>query len=721
MVGTLPKADSSCIAKWPAVASLALVLAACGGGGGGGAPAPAPPDPPPPTPAPSTVTISGAVTYDFVSFDPGPGLNLDSPVARPARQVQVQFIDGVDVVASTRTDLNGEYSLDVEANRSGHIRVRAESIESGLPGWGFRVVDNTSADALYVLDGAVLSSGEADSQRDLHAASGWTGASYGNERAAAPFAIIDTLLVGRDFVLSADATTDFPALNVNWSPNNVASFDVNGEPDTATGEIGTSFFSGTSGIFLLGEEDVDTEEYDQHVILHEFGHYLEFSFARNDSIGGPHSLGDRLDMRVAFSEGWATAFAALALDGEVYRDSNGPQQAGAFGFSLESAGVLTHGWFAEVSVQELIYDLVDANSDAPDNFTFPFASVWSVMTGPVATTTAVTSVFPFLNAIKADHPADNVALDLLAASQEIGSISTDFGESATNNTGSADVLPIYTALTVNGPAVNLCSTDEFSSGITGATNKLSSRRFIRFTPPATGGVTITQTATSIPDGDYADPDFWVHRQGRLAASIGPPNDACTNTADASWVPGNCVESASLALTAVEHVLEIEEWTNTNADDDPEFPPIGRTCFDVTVTQPKPQSPIAITAEFASPPQVGMPLELTLSVTADGDMSGVRISLAADDPLAMIDPLDAIGVATLSAGQSSDFAVTVLPLLDQTHALRVTVTATIDGMVQTRTVAVPIRLPGSAPQKTEVRVTGNNEERVRSFTAIETVR
>jgi hypothetical protein len=42
---------------------------------------------------------------------------------------------------------------------------------------------------------------------------------------------------------------------------------------------------------------------------------------------------------------------------------------------------------------------------------------------------------------------------------------------------------------------------------------------------------------------------------------------------------------TISLPSVEHVLEIEEWTNTNDSDDPDYPPIGRTCFDVTVTQP----------------------------------------------------------------------------------------------------------------------------------------
>ena len=71
-----------------------------------------------------------------------------------------------------------------------------------------------------------------------------------------------------------------------------------------------------------------------------------------------------------------------------------------------------------------------------------------------------------------------------------------------------DPAPALTAGTwLNGPAVNLCSTNQFGTGPSGAINKLGSRRFLRFSSTIAGTVTITQTATSIPAGEFADPDF----------------------------------------------------------------------------------------------------------------------------------------------------------------------------------------------------------------------
>ncbi len=386
-------------------------------------------------------------------------------------------------------------------------------------------------------------------------------------------------------MLDAVPDASFPPLDIHWSENNVATFGEDGQPDFDTGEIGTSLFSFSEGLFLLGDEDADTEEYDPHVILHEFAHYLEFRFSRSDSLGGPHALGDRLDLRVAFSEGWATAFAGLALGDPVYRDAGGPGQSGAFVFDIEGGNNSAPGWFSEQSVHELVYDLVDASIDGNDIFGYPFAAVWSVMTGPVRTTRALTSIFAFLNRFKRANVADQAALDLLAADQAIASITTDFGENETNDAGSADVLPVYADISVNGAPVNVCSTDEFTSDATGSVNKLGSRRFLRFTPPSAGSVTITMTATSIPAGNFADPDFELYRQGWFSESTGPPSMACEDVAALGWSPGDCVETASVSLVASEHIIDAYEWTNTNESDDPDYPPIGRTCFDVRVTQP----------------------------------------------------------------------------------------------------------------------------------------
>jgi hypothetical protein len=570
---------------------VAGLLAACSGGSDDGSTT----SPPPPPPPGDNVTISGRITYDFVPHSVFGGLDYGAIEARPARLVSVEFVEGTNVLVSTQTDTDGHYSLSVPPNTTGFVRARAESSRSGTPGWNFRVRDNTSANAIYTLDGDARSSGTTDSTRDLNAPSGWTNSHYGEPRAAAPFAILDTIYAGAEYLL-AQTPMELPTLDIYWSPDNVSAFNDAGDPDPSTGQIGSSQYAvdpgfDMNGIYLVGEEDSDTDEYDPFVILHEFGHYLENQLGRSDSIGGPHARGDKLDLRVAFSEGWSTAFAGLALGDSVYEDTGGLHQGGSYSFDMEGRTNPAPGWYSEQSMYELIYDLGDAVVDGNDGIELPFADIWSVLTGHMVATRALTSIFPFLNEIKADHAGDASLVDALAGDQSIDPVTTDFGDGETNDAGDPAILPVYRDLDVNGPAVNVCSTDEFTSSATGSVNKLGSRRLIRFTPPAAGTVTIQVTATDIPSGHYADPDWVVHSGILSVTSEGPPSAACQDINNAAWDPSECVEPgpdaspATIPVDVDDYVLDVYEWTNTeDATLNPDYAPIGLTCFDVTVTQ-----------------------------------------------------------------------------------------------------------------------------------------
>jgi hypothetical protein len=142
---------------------------------------------------------------------------------------------------------------------------------------------------------------------------------------------------------------------------------------------------------------------------------------------------------------------------------------------------------------------------------------------------------------------------------------------------SKDFNTIYNSVAVGATLQNVCSLDDYTSALTGAENKLASRRFVRFTVTNPGLHTITVKARP-PLNAPADPDVVLHRgNGLKLVSDNPPTCAAVSPADA------CVEQFSPTLSAGEYVLEVYEWTNTNALDDAE-PPIGRTCFDVTVTR-----------------------------------------------------------------------------------------------------------------------------------------
>jgi len=153
-------------------------------------------------PVAQNVTVSGTLTYDRVPFPSiaRTGLDYLNIVQQPIRQAPVELVNAAGVVVdSTVSDDNGGYSFTVLSGENVRVRVRSE-IQRGAPNEiDFKVVDNTSGDAVYALQGTVSEVPTANQTRDLNAGSGWGGTSYTSTRAAAPFALLDTIYGAIDF------------------------------------------------------------------------------------------------------------------------------------------------------------------------------------------------------------------------------------------------------------------------------------------------------------------------------------------------------------------------------------------------------------------------------------------------------------------------------------------------------------------------------------------
>jgi len=567
------------------VASMLLLflLAGCHHGGGDSAPPNGP-----------NVTVNGTVTFDLVpTANIGGVWQLDYANTRsaPARGVVIQVISGSNLLATTTTDDTGAYSISAPSNGNVFVRARAEMNRVGSPGWRAGILDNTQGDGLYVLDSDTFLLGASGATRDLHAASGWGGSSYTSERAAAPFAILDTVYDAMRFVLASEPALTFPVLEIHWSSNNVPSVGTNG-PVASTGQIGSTFYDSTNGIYLLGAQDNDTDEYDRSVISRVWGQYLADAFGRDDSAAGPHAPGDQLDLRVAFREGWGNAIAAMVTGDPVYRDTQGPRQAQGFSFNVEGEPASnpnpTPGWFSERSIGELIYNVYDSNanfvpagSTTQDNVALGFGPIFDVLTGPLKNTPAQTSIFPFINGLQKAAPQDALNIDALVRAEGMDSIVDDYGTTETHfgTPQTPKLTSVYDSVTVNGGASNVCSLDAFKSTASGSVDKLGSRRYVRFSVTTSGTYTFKATAVNPPAA--ADPDLVLHQIGEIARSEGAPTASCTQ----SWqtTPGVCTETFTAPLSPGDYTLKVYEWTNIAGD--PSQPPIGDTCFDVTVTGP----------------------------------------------------------------------------------------------------------------------------------------
>ncbi|MFO1426707.1 MAG: hypothetical protein U1F11_06980 [Steroidobacteraceae bacterium] len=562
--------------RWLAPVAL-ICLSACGGGGstaGGGSISTAPSPAPAPT---SAVTVSGALTYDRVPFSAtsSAGLDFGAIVSQPIRGATVEALSASSqsVLASTTADASGQYSLSVPASTDLFIRVKAELRRSGGPAWTVSVRDNTSADALYVLDSASFNSCTAAVTRNLNAATGWSaGGGYTGARAAAPFAVLDVAWQAIQLVLTAEPAATLPELRLFWSTRNLdcAEGTLNGQPycngtsaARARGEIGTSFFANIAGqgrsIYVLGAAGSDTDEFDAHVIAHEWGHYYQDAFSRDDSVGGPHSVTDRLDLRVAFSEGWGNAFAAMVRNDPVYRDSfivGGLQRDFRIDVETNPAPpAYLPGWFSEASVQSILYDVYDVNADGADNVALGFGPIHAAMTGPVRTSTAFSSVYPLIRALR-----DTAGVATLVAAQNINVASDDFASNETNGGNVSGVLPIYPVISPGVPR-QLCSL--LPGADSGATyNKLGNRKFVRFDLAVAQNVTLAVTGGS----PGSDPDILLYSRGVLSGSA-EGADSGTETLNLTGLPAGT------------YIAEIYEYSNI----DPQPTPRGTECFTVRLT------------------------------------------------------------------------------------------------------------------------------------------
>lgn len=303
-----------------------------------------------------------------------------------------------------------------------------------------------------------------------------------------------------------DPEIDFPALELRWSVNNRTVIG-----DKAQGHIGTSAYdpdedNGT--IYLLGEEDRDTDEYDPHVILHEWGHYFEHQMSRADSLGGLHSLNDRLDARVAFSEGWGNALSAILLNDETYRDSSGVSQGFGFSFNLESRQINNPGWFSEASIGSLLYDIFDSHADTNDNISAGLAPLYSAITSQnYKDSPVLATIFSLSDALRQSGNFDNSSLNALLNSQGISGQGPD-GNGERNSGAIRSSLPVYKEAYLNGAAIELCSVDD-----AGTYNKLGNREFIFLGLEAETELVFSAIKSS--GDENRDPDFNIWQGKRL--------------------------------------------------------------------------------------------------------------------------------------------------------------------------------------------------------------
>jgi hypothetical protein len=146
-----------------------------------------------------------------------------------------------------------------------------------------------------------------------------------------------------------------------------------------------SFATSDGKVYILGME-ADTDEYDDVVIGHEYGHVVHSAISKSDSPGGSHSSNDRIVPALAFSEGWATYFGCMANKVTAYMDTkkNGMRtyysiETPPAGKKKGNKGNKLDGNLSEAIVAAVLMDLDDSTNETKDTIS-KRTNVWNIMT-----------------------------------------------------------------------------------------------------------------------------------------------------------------------------------------------------------------------------------------------------------------------------------------------------------------------------------------------------
>lgn len=256
--------------------------------------------------ASSTLTVSGAVKYEDKEY----GIWQDvtgkwqagftgKTSYKAVRYAEVEAVDAASgtTIATGRTDVTDafgsyRYTLTIPpAYSSKAIYVRAiSSASSPLSSLTPLVGVRDFANALYSVAGSNFTvSGTAMANISIPTTS----------PAAGAFNILDVYTSGAQFVQSLSGGYP-PALTAYWQTGNQKGTYFCSTPDPSC-PYG-------AGIYILNYNG-DTDEYDDDVLWHEYGHFIAAHYSKDDTPGGVHYISSNdLDLRLSWSEGWGDFF-----------------------------------------------------------------------------------------------------------------------------------------------------------------------------------------------------------------------------------------------------------------------------------------------------------------------------------------------------------------------------------------------------------------------------
>jgi hypothetical protein len=347
-------------------------------------------------PGRDAVVFHGNVRYESRSSTPsGASSALE---LRPARFVRLFALYGGGPVAEGITDEHGAFSI------------------AAPPGSTLRVITDTRAGAHshavtvdplgripYAIDVALA---------DPNAAVDLIAREADPRGIAGAFHIVDTTLRGAQVVERWTGQV-LPPLYTYWGRGITTQWSFyRGERPAGSGRYCLELLGGNPG----EQATSDTDEHDESIVLHEFGHFVMERLTSDSSAGGMHPSGYLVEPGLAWEEGRASWFAQVVLGNPWYLDTIGLEPHGRLrvAHDLERGGQGPRGIGSEDGVSEILWDLADGAGGLPDQDADPIAlgpeAVFRAMVGLAQTEGAFPAISTFLSYAVAQRVVERDAL-----------------------------------------------------------------------------------------------------------------------------------------------------------------------------------------------------------------------------------------------------------------------------------------------------------------------
>ena len=314
--------------------------------------------------------------------------------ANPIRYAEVALLntDG-SIAACAETSAQGEFEFTIEdPNKPYVVEVRSRAY-NGM---------NTA----YVLDAPMTGQFHALRKPNANRRLILRARVHGDLKAGA-FNILDQILKAQEYLRISTADCDLPnsptffagcvpfstapLVNIYWSAG--FSPGIYYGSDQAI----SYYLNGQRELYIQGGDNgnvvsSDMDHFDDAVILHEYGHFIEDVFGRPNSPGGTHDGNSIIDPRLAWGEGWADYFQAAVTGNPIYRDTYGTPDcsslcAGVFyNTSLDPSGAPANdaptanskaeGNFREFSISRVLWDVTKPGGVSQ------FSEVWRLFVEP---------------------------------------------------------------------------------------------------------------------------------------------------------------------------------------------------------------------------------------------------------------------------------------------------------------------------------------------------